>query len=180
MFHLKYGEDVTEEFVYKIAPIDQACYKAEYMGQAINSVIRYRKNKRTFVFVCNEKNELVGYINFFPCGKALTDDIMWKCDHIRDDEISPDEITEYDKDENHLYMLSVAIHPDYQGTDVIKIMTKGYRDYLDRLESEGYPITDIMASAVSSDGIRFLERNGFKRVRELSDGNIVFKSEQHH
>ena len=174
MFNVKLGEEVDAEFVYKIRPVDVACYKEEYQGVAENSVIRFTKNQKTFVFVCNENDDVVGYINFFPCEENLYRDIISECDHIRDDEILPEEVAEYNDRENHIYILSVAIHPDYQGTEVIKIMTKAYEGYLEKIEKEGLPITDITASAVSSDGIRFLERCGFSQYRELPDGNRVF------
>ena len=73
-----------------------------------------------------------------------------------------------------MFVISLAVHPDYQGTEVIKLLSNGWVEYLNRLEAEGLPITDIMGTAVSPHGKKALANYLFREVRTLEDGNTVY------
>lgn len=174
-FNIVRGEEVDVAFLDRLDRIDQACYEPEYWGESANTVARFEKNPQSFVFLMDDAGELAGYINFFPCERGLYEDNLFACDVIRDDDITPDEVAPYRTDENHLFILSLAIHPDYQGKEAIKTLTRGFTDYLNYLQDEcGYPITDIAATAVSPHGRKALRNMLFREVRMLSDGNVVY------
>ena len=174
-FKILYGEDVDVAFLSKLDPVDEACYEPKYWGEAENTIARYEKNRQQFVFVLDEETqELAGYLNFFPCEQGLYADNLSECDYIRDDDITPDEVAPYRHDENHLFILSICVHPQYQGGGVIKLLTDGFISYLNKLEEQGYPITDIMGTAVSPHGKKALRNMLFRELRVLGDGNTVF------
>ena len=169
------GEDVDSAFLEKLVPVDQACYEPAYWGELANSVARFEKNRQSFVFVVDDADDVAGYINFFPCEPGLYEDNVFTGSVIRDDDITPDEVAPYRTDSNHLFVLSLAIRPQDQGTDAIKLLTSGFVEYLNYLQDEcGYPITDIAATAVSDDGRKALCNMLFREVRTLSDGNVVY------
>ena len=132
-------------------------------------------------FVCIEDTEsgrLAGYINFIPCTKALYEDIRYQSEHIRDDDIRPQELEPLKQTGNDLFIISIALHPDFKDTDAIRDPSNGWIDYLNRLETSGYPITSITATAVSPDGRKALHRMQFEQERILrEDGNIVYVCE---
>ena len=172
---VKYGHEVDVSFLDKLDRVDQACYEPKYWGEAANTEARFEKNNRSFVFVMDdETNELAGYINFIPCEQGLYEDNLFRSDIIRDDDITPEEVAPYRTDANHLFIMSLAIHPDYQGGEAIKLLTKGFVSYLNALQDEGYPITDIMGTAVSPHGKKALRNLLFREWRNLGDGNTVF------
>lgn len=174
-FTVRFGEEVDAAYLDKLVPVDQACYSEEYWGDPQKTVDRYLKNRRSFVFVeDDETGRLAGYINFFPCEEGLYLDNLERCPVIRDDDILPEEVAPYRTDANHLFVISLAVHPDYQGTEVIKLLSNGWVEYLNRLESEGLPITDIMGTAVSPHGKKALANYLFREVRTLEDGNTVY------
>ena len=180
-FSVLYGEDVDVAFLSKLDPVDEACYEPKYWGEAANTIARYEKNRQQFVFVLDDATqELAGYINFFPCEEGLYKDNLSECDYIRDDDITPDEVAPYRHDENHLFIISLCVHPRYQGGGVIKLLTDGFISYLNRLEERGYPITDIIGTAVSPHGKKALRNMLFRELRQLSDGNTVFICDDTH
>ncbi len=171
---LLFGEDVNAEFLEHIKPVDYACYEQKYWGELPAAQARYRKNPRSFVFVMDdaaqETPRVAGYINFFPCEEGLYQDNVFRSPVIRDDDISPDEVAPWRHDANHVYIFSLAIHPDYQDCGAIKLLTRGFKDCLRRLEGEGYPISDVDGTTISPHGSRAARRWGFRKNRDLLDG----------
>ena len=172
---LLFGDDVDVSFLDRLVEVDHACYEPEYWGDPRNTQARYLKNRRSFVFVLDAGSDrLAGYLNFFPCERSLYLDNLSRSPVIRDDDITPDEVADYRTDENHLFIISMAIHPDYQGGEAVRLLTNGFIDYLGRLRAQGYPITDIMGTAVSAHGRKAMGNLLFRRHRELDDGNTVY------
>lgn len=169
------GLDFDTDFLPRIMDLDRVVYSDEYVGVLENMVARYEKNRDSFVCIMDETHDkLAGYINFFPCEEELYRDIRYHTTVIRDDDISPDEVALYSEEENHLFVISIAVSEEYRDSDAIVVLTDAWNRHLVELVRQGYPITDICAIAVSEDGQKALRNNLFKRERELSDGNIVF------
>lgn len=178
-FSVVFGEDVDEDFLEGIKPVDYACYDRKYWGQLPAAQARYRKNPRSYVFVTDDDSasdggsgpaSVAGYINFFPCEEGLYLDNVLRSPVIRDDDIRPEEVAPWRHEANHVYVYSLAIHPDYQNTDAIKVLTRGFRDCLRRLEGEGFPISDIDGTTISPHGSKAARRWGFRKNRDLADG----------
>ena len=132
-----YGEDVDVPFLDRLVAVDHACYEPAYWGDPANTVARYERNRRSFVFVVDdESGRLAGYVNFFPCELGLHQDNVSRSPVIRDDDIAPDEVAQYRTDENHLFVLSIAVHPAYQDGEVIRLLTDGFVGYLRRLRDD--------------------------------------------
>lgn len=176
------GENINEDFLEKIMEVDRECYAKEYVGELANMQVRYRKNKQSFVCVM-DGDRVAGYINFFPVVDSLWEDIVDTGMHIRDDDITADEVVGFCKGEDHnLYILSVVIREQYRGKKqgqkpVVKILTDAFIDYLNKLQSDGYAINAIAATAVSDGGKKFLRNCMFGERRKLTDGNIVYVCE---
>ena len=174
-FSVLFGEDVDREFLEKLDYVDEACYEPKYQGELDKTVVRWEKNPRQFVFVMDDATgNMAGYINFFPCEEGLYQDNLSRCPIIRDDDITPEEVAPWRKDANHVFVLSLAVHPHYQGGQVIRLLSDNWIAYMNRLEGQGYPITDIMGTAVSGHGRHALQNYLFRQLRHLTDGNTVY------
>lgn len=160
-------------FLPKIMEIDALCYEAQYVGELRRMEARYERNPRSFVCITDGET-IAGYINFFPTQPALWKEITQTGMTIRDDDIEPSEIADYTAEENNLFIISVAIRPEYRGKQAITALTDAFIDYLNQLESEGFPIKGISATAVSLDGMRFLSSRMFGLYREIEGGNKVY------
>lgn len=180
-FKVLTGLDFKKDFLSRVMELDEMVYSAEYAGELKNMEARYGANRDSFVCILDEeKDKLAGYINFFPCTRALYEDILYHTDVIRDDDILPEEIAPYSREENHLFILSIVVHPDYRGTkDAIAALSDGWIAHLNGLNRQGYPITDIGAIAISEDGKKALRNYLFTVERRLSDGNTVYFCKEH-
>ncbi len=182
-FRILTGEDFDETYLSKVLEIDEMVYaEAGYVGELKNIIARYQAEPRQFV--CLEEvdtNRLAGYINFLPCSVNLYEDIRYQSQHIRDDDITPEELVPLHKGDQHIYLASIALHPDYKDTGAIKELTNHWIDYLNQLLEQGYAIKSLTATAVSPDGRRALHRMQFEEERILKeDGNILYVCEGDH
>lgn len=177
---------IEEDFLPRVMEIDEIVYSSEYMGGGSHEYVgkienmqnRFRANSDSFVCLIDEENgRLAGYINYFPCTEELYDDIVRNSPVIRDDDINivKQEISDYSRGGNHLFILSVAVHPDYQGRkEAAKELSDGWIRHLNEIQENGFPITDISAAAVSPKGKKWLSDHLFVQERRLSDGNVVY------
>lgn len=179
-FQILWGENFAPDFLEKIMEIDRVVYKSEYVGELSKMQARYKRNPRTFVCVMDGER-VAGYINFFPVVQTLWDEITETGMKIRDDDIRPDELADYEKGKdavNRLFIISIAVHPDYQkDKKTVIALTDGWIAYLNKLREEGIPITAIAATAVSPDGMKFLSSRLFCMTREIEEGNRVYVCE---
>ena len=90
-----------------------------------------------------------------------------------DDPEQEDEAEEDIPEGNHVYILSLALHPDYQNKEAIIALSDGLIHYLQQLESEGCHIADLLATVVSPDGKKAATNYMFRQLRHLEDGNTV-------
>ena len=105
-----------------------------------------------------------------PSVKIDIEYVADKYKECRDDDIGPSEIyPDYSekKEENNLFIISVAIHPDYQGTGASRQLTDAFIDYLNVLEENHTPVNSISAICVSKEGEKFLRGLNFYFHREL-------------
>ena len=111
-FKLQYGEDFDENYLKRIMEIDEIVYAEDgYVGELKNMVARYLVDPRQFVCIEDtERGRLAGYINFIPCTKALYEDIRYQSEHIRDDDIRPQELEPLKQTGNDLFIISIALH----------------------------------------------------------------------
>ena len=178
-FKVLTGLEFDAGFLPKIMELDKIVYSAEYAGELQNMVARYQANRDSFVCIMDEESgRLAGYINFFPCTDALYQDIRYQTSTIRDDDIRADEIAQYDTKTNHLFVISIAVHPDYRGGKAIVVLSDAWIAHLNMLQDRGFPITDISAIAISADGRKALRNYMFTVERSLEDGNIVYLCQQ--
>jgi GNAT superfamily N-acetyltransferase len=168
------GKDCGVGIMEKTYVIDQNVYEEKYWGEQGNSEARYLRNPESFICVMDEEaDRAAGYMEFFPCEKGLYEDIIFACDVIRDDDIAPAEIADYSPVENHIFILSLAVHQDYQGTGAIVALSDAFIEFLAR-KNETCPITDITATVVSEHGKKAMKNYRFEPLRQLSDGNTVY------
>ena len=66
-------------------------------------------------------------------------------------------------------MISVAIIPEEQDTDAIRVLTNNFMGILKNKLKEGYKLNNIMATASSADGIKFFSNLNFKEIKTLKN-----------
>ena len=184
-FKVLIGDDMNRNDLDKIFDLDKKVYgpigeKAgeDFVGTIDNMVDRFTHNKRTFVCLLDEQDNLVGYINFLPLTDNVWNDIVNGSkkssedkEIIWDDNLSHNEVLEeYIKNteengetvkHNNLFIISVVIDEKYRGRDTVTQLTNAFVDYLNGLEKEGYGINAISGIAITSDGEKFMRDRMF-------------------
>lgn len=170
------GTEFSDIHLQQIMDIDLSVYSNEYAGTFSNLKNRFDRNNDTFVCVYDTQREkIVGYINSIPCTEGLYKSIVSESDVIRDDDITPDEISpDFSEKENNLYVISIAILAEYRGKDgIFPLLKDAWIDYLNDINKKN-PINSIVATAVSSDGRKALSSLMFSKVRQLNEDETVY------
>ena len=180
-FKVLTGEDINVSYLAKVFEIDKEVYEPKYVGCLENMEKRYKAEKRSFVCIEDEgSGELAGYINFFPVNDELWEDIVETGAVIRDDDIEPGELkpfekkfTDKDVEEGkgyNLFIISVVIREKYRKyKEAVITLTRGFREYLCKLDDKGYKIHALAGTAVSDDGMKFMRERYFYLKREVGD-----------
>ncbi len=149
----------VEKALKDVFAIDKAVYSPELCGSFRNLRARFDACQDAFVLVY-DGDELAGYVTFVLAGEELYRELSDpQSTAMRDDDITPDEIVDWCKGRgHHLFIISIAVKPKYQGGNTVKLLAKGFLAFLREKEAAGYRIDSISGSAVSGGGAAFLRR----------------------
>lgn len=165
------GLTLPRSFIEDVFDIDKSVYSPALCGKIENLYKRYDFCPDSFILVY-DGDTLAGYLNLFPISDALyrqlnAPDFFG----MRDDDILPSEMDTWRRDKfNHLFIISLAIIPEYRGGETIKLLGNTCLDFLRQKEDAGYKIGSVAGSAISAGGENFLKRLYGKFVKELEDG----------
>ena len=122
---VKEVKGTDEGFLKDILNVDKRVYPREIQGTLEELKERYKSKNQHFLLVYKEE-KVVGYICFFP----ITDDLSTKIndsDVIYDNYIRAKDISDFKKDKlTDIYVISVAIVPEEQDTDAIRVLTNNF------------------------------------------------------
>lgn len=164
------------DIVYDLLEIEKKAYLPHHRGEFLSIKRRFEKNKEMLALIYDD-SRLAGYLCFFPVSKELHDEIASK-GLFRDDDIQPEDVAEYTAC-TYLYIISVAVAPDYQNGTAARMLTQAMWDFLKKKEEEGVFVQDITAAAVTSDGERFLHRTGLEMIHDHGDkGYKIFRMDR--
>lgn len=156
--------DQDIDIIPDLMKIEKQVYEPEYCGEYESIRARFLENKDTFVLAYDD-TQMIGYLCFLPISEELYYEFIYS-DIFHDDDILPKDIMHYYNGVN-LYLLSIAILPQYQNTDVIIQMTNTFSKYLEKKAHNGIIIGNIVASAVTDDGEKFLQNLGFQVLKRV-------------
>jgi ribosomal protein S18 acetylase RimI-like enzyme len=72
-----------------------------------------------------------------------------------------------------LYLISAAIHPEYQGKGLAKYLVRGFYGYLLEKKKENIYFTSALSTAVTSEGRIMLDKMGFMEVKKLNSDYTI-------
>lgn len=176
---MRVTRDTSEypNFINDIIEIEKSVYPMEYVGSEESIMGRYIRNKDTFMLLV-ENNKVVGYLCLLPITDELHNKIIVSEDVI-DDDIEPKDVLFKYKSNCSLYLISVAISTKYQNGVGVKMLHDTFVRYVNELNSL-IGIKDVLATAISEDGYRFLKRLNFKLVKEYNVDHRVMRLDFNH
>lgn len=158
-----------------VQTLDRLVYPKELWGTVYNELKRYFKNTHSFICLYNSNNEIIAYFCYCAVNEELRDEFL-RGDVIRDDDISSECIERFRKGRHHrIYIISMVVHPDYRGGNAMKTLAEEFFKELEILNKGCCFIDEILATAVSDNGCRVLEKFGLKKVKNTQQGYTVYE-----
>lgn len=154
----------------KIIEIDKLVYKNDYLSSLEQLIDRFNKNTDCFTTIYYD-NELAGYICYFPIKKRLKDEIV-SSKYLNDSDLSKDDILSYKDAEGTLYIISVAIKPEYQGSRAINILMSAFEKRVKQFVNK-YNIHELIAITISEKGYNTLLKQGFIKISQLPNNTYI-------
>lgn len=156
-----------------IARIDSAVFSEDMCGTFKNELSRYIKYPKELI-VLYDDDEAIGYIQYFPITDEFTSK-LYSDDTIHDDDITAKDIKFLRKyDFMSIYILSVALMPEYHGGEAMKKLGEAFSDTIIKLHKSGFFIRDIISTAISDKGRGTLSRFGLKNIKTLQGGYSLY------
>lgn len=150
----------------EVLSLDDIVYDKKLTGTFESVSSRYKSNEEMFIFAVDESDVMRGYICFFPISDELSNKITSES-KIFDDNITPEDVTQYSKSKiNNIYVISVAVFPEYRGKGIGFNLAKEMFEVLANLSNSGYEIGKIYATAKSVNGERLLSKFNFHIIKE--------------
>ena len=156
--------------LFDIYNIDEAVYPPEERSTMKQIMDRFISTKNDYWPACYA-NKLIGYMSYFPINNRCRDKLI-NNDDFMDGCIDGTHILENKLQGSSVYIISVAVLPEYQGLGLgmtlIKELDKRF-DYLNNI----YGCEEFIATAVTDNGARILTNSGFKELKTKSNNYCV-------
>ena len=130
----------------EVLSLDDIVYDKKLTGTFESVSNRYKTNEEMFIFAIDETDKMCGYICFFPISDTLCKRIDTEFNMI-DDNIEPQDVMQYNKNKvNNIFIISVAVFPEFKGKGIGFSLAKEMFEYLESLSNLGYDIGKIYAT----------------------------------
>ncbi|WP_337100436.1 GNAT family N-acetyltransferase [Paenibacillus sp. YIM B09110] len=161
--------DVDRKLIQDILAIDELVYASDFRGTYEEVSERFRANRDMFILLYDD-DKIIGYLCLFPIKAELYEKIV-RSDRMYDSDIPGSMIERYTPGERYkLFMISVAIHPDYQNQGHSGKIIQGFYSYMLKKQKDNIHIDSILAISVSKPGERFLGKLRFAPLKEIKSG----------
>jgi GNAT superfamily N-acetyltransferase len=148
---------------HTIQQIDKSVFHENGLASEQSDIDRYEAFKDSYYFVLHEGN-IIGYLCYFP----ITEEFYKTVIHglkVFDGDIEADNICNLNDVSNYIFLLSIALLPEYQKKGISKIFSgKLLEDFSNMI------IKDIVSYAFTIEGEHFLNILGLKKVKDMEDG----------
>lgn len=166
---------VTVDLISQAVALDRLVYSNEYRGTLELCKAWHCQNPEIYVMlIYRPTGHLVGYINAMPLQDTYFARI--EAGDTIDMELPPEALRRYDlPDFYRLYLSSIVVHPDFQGSAAFKALFDAYTEKLLRLAKADVFITEAIADAVTPQGQQVARTVGMKPVRCSKHNSTIYK-----
>jgi GNAT superfamily N-acetyltransferase len=147
-----------------VQSIDHTVFHDNGWATEESDIERYEAYKDSYIFVL-DGNKIVGYMCYFPITEEFYSRIVHE-QHVYDGDVSPKDVCPVAKNAtNYIFVLSVALLPEYQKKGVSKRMSEMALNAFSAIR-----IKDMVSYAYTIEGEHFLNVLGMKAFKEMGDG----------
>jgi len=152
-----------ENIFDSIQEIDRSVFHENGLSDKQSDIDRYEAYKDSYIFAL-DGSKIVGYLCYFPITEEFYNSVIEGI-KVYDGDIAGSDICDLNDNSNYIFLLSVAIFPDYQK----KGISKQFSEILIK-EFSGIKIKDMVSYAFTAAGRRFLNVLGLKECKDMEDG----------
>jgi GNAT superfamily N-acetyltransferase len=146
-----------------IQEIDRAVFHDNGLATQQSDIDRYEAYKDSYIFaLCDGK--IIGYLCYFPVTEDFYNRVI-EGKQVYDGNIANTDICHLNDNVNYIFILSVAILPDYQKKGISKQFSEIIIKEFSRIK-----IKDKISYAFTTEGEHFLNVLGLKNYKEMEDG----------
>jgi len=146
-----------------IQEIDRSVFHDNGLATQQSDIDRYEAYKDSYIFALYNK-KIVGYLCYFPITEKFYESVIEGI-KVYDGDIASADICNLKDNSNYIFLLSVAINPEFQK----KGISKQFSEILIK-EFSGIKIKDMVSYAFTAGGEHFLNHIGLKSCKEMEDG----------
>jgi len=158
----------------EVLSLDDVVYDKNLVGTFESVSTRYKAHEEMFIFAVDESNKMCGYICFFPISNKLRNELE-NGQEMFDDNISAQDIKQYSKNEiNNIYIISIAVYPEYRGKGIGFNLVKDMFNYLGKLSGLGYEIGKVYCTVTSQDGYKVFSKFNFLKMNSYDIGTLLY------
>lgn len=175
-FLVKTGAQINRQMIDEALAIDALVYPDHLRGIVSHCYAWLDRNPDIYTLLIDPCiGRVVGYINAMPLEADLYRDL--EGGNRIDVDFPASAIRKFDLPDFYLlYFCSIALHPSYHTTTAFKALYDAFIDKLLDLAHKEVFITEILADAVTSEGVRLCEYAGMKSVRDSNHQSTIYKT----
>lgn len=168
-------DESIEKYLTEAISIDSQYYIDELTGQLEICLDWYYEDNNIYIFVVNEENKVIGYINSMLVDKGTFNSILQG--NFIDMNISKESIVHaFMPGVYKMYFCSIAIDSNYKKykNKIFKLLYNGFFQKLFNLAEEGCFIEEIVADAVTYEGKNLAESFNLKEVLSTNHDSRIY------
>jgi GNAT superfamily N-acetyltransferase len=152
-----------QEIFDSIQEIDRSVFHDNGLATQQSDIDRYEAYKDSYIFALY-KGKIIGYLCYFPITEIFYKSVIEGI-KVYDGDIASTDICNLKDNFNYIFLLSVAISPEFQKKGISKLFSEILIEEFSRIK-----ISDMVSYAFTTGGEHFLNHIGLKNYKEMEEG----------
>jgi GNAT superfamily N-acetyltransferase len=163
-------KSLSRETIFNaIQQIDKAVFHENGLASQQSDIDRYEAYKDSYIFALHG-GKIIGYLCYFPITRGFYNSVVEGL-NVYDGDIESGDICGLNDNANYIFLLSVAILPEYQKKGISKRFSEILIEDFSKIK-----IKDIVSYAFTTGGEHFLKILGLQKVKDMEDGIKLMRS----
>jgi len=169
------GEMISKEMIHQAVQIDALIYPEKFRGMFEICCSWFEKNPHIYIMIIDgSTHNVIGYVNAMPLEAEYYARIA--SGSTIDIDIPSSVIRKYDLPDFYLlYFASICLHPSYQNTSAFRALYDAFIEKLVQLARNDIFMTEILADAVTPEGVRLCRYAGMHEERQTEHKSTIYK-----
>jgi GNAT superfamily N-acetyltransferase len=151
-----------------IQEIDRSVFHENGLATQESDIERFEAYKDSYIFALYN-GKIVGYLCYFPITENFYESVIEGI-KVYDGDIASTDICNLKDASNYIFLLSIAISPDFQKKGISKMFSAILIEEFSRIK-----ISDIVSYAFTAGGEHFVNHIGLKKYKEMEDGILLMR-----